>query len=847
MFRKPKNKGAIRQRKAVDWDSNDAEEKPANDSGVVEVQVEVTTVVKKTVISLKEEEIEEDDGLSIKPQSIVSFDIDEGADSTFKVKKNKKKVEELKRMHRLEEEAAAQAAELKKYEKEQKKELDEKINMEKKAKEQKEKRVERDKYLEKYRDSSAKHIETVYDEDLDAPYDIDESDVSKKFSSAYGGIPDSRAVYEARKRRERARREGADGYIPLDDDKKIRPKGIRERLVREDENDDSDEEDPHKFYSSRDLLKGEEERRREEQNEFLAKEQGENLDENGVERAEDDEMEEWERQQIQKAVSRRMIGQLREEKHNVGRMFGQEGRANHGDILEPESMDMDIDMDVIVENFKSKHSGPENKGGSITIEDTLAKMKLRMNDREEALNARRREVLKMQQHLQENKDMIIKIESELPRLSTKFSMYQELRMYSRSLLECLNEKVAEINVLADKKRTLNKLKTERLAKRRRRDVRDQYAECSATSSGKNVNTVRHGDAAVRAAEREARRGRRRRERESVAKNATHEEGLSTDDEETNSQVIADTEANQEVDALVSTIFADALDEYAKLRIVLERMIDWLSVDTKSFQDAYVHLCIPKLSSPYVRLQLISADLLNKDTEMSRMQWYEDALLVGAENTDVEKEHPVIVGLIPAIVEKVVVPFLTDVVREEWEPLSLQQTRRLALFCQILPQLPTINDRSKTFSALMEAIRSKIMTAVDEDLFVPMFPPAAINNQATGCRTLLERQFWTAIKLIRSINTLSGIISLAARFEIIVETIVSRICIVALRIGPKNDVTCERKLRALFEEMPSEVLAMGGMTSYQQIVVTLKMLAEEQKNAGRDYYRDIRKFIEKIEH
>lgn len=33
------------------------------------------------------------------------------------------------------------------------------------------------------------------------------------------------------------------GYIPLDEEKKSQEKGVRQRLVREDENDGSDDED----------------------------------------------------------------------------------------------------------------------------------------------------------------------------------------------------------------------------------------------------------------------------------------------------------------------------------------------------------------------------------------------------------------------------------------------------------------------------------------------------------------------------------------------------------------------------------------------------------------------------
>ena len=63
------------------------------------------------------------------------------------------------------------------------------------------------------------------------------------------------------------------GYIPLEDKNAPAEKVVRQRLVREDENDGSDDEDHGRFYSSKELLRNEEERRREEQNEFLEQEQ----------------------------------------------------------------------------------------------------------------------------------------------------------------------------------------------------------------------------------------------------------------------------------------------------------------------------------------------------------------------------------------------------------------------------------------------------------------------------------------------------------------------------------------------------------------------------------------------
>lgn len=66
-------------------------------------------------------------------------------------------------------------------------------------------------------------------------------------------------------------------------------------------------------------------------------------------------------------------------------------------------------------------------------------------------------------------------------------------------------KVAEINELGDKRQALAKAKVERLARRRRRDIRDAYNDCVTAAAGKNPSLTRTPDVMIRVAERDARR------------------------------------------------------------------------------------------------------------------------------------------------------------------------------------------------------------------------------------------------------------------------------------------------------------------------------------------------------
>lgn len=94
-----------------------------------------------------------------------------------------------------------------------------------------------------------------------------------------------------------------------------------------------------------------------------------------------------------------------------------------------------------------------------------------------------------------------------------------------------------IEALENSMLELMRVRTERLAERRRQDTKDQLEEVNATVNILSGNPItvpppNMGEAKTRrAAEREGRRTRRRRLRE-IKDIKGHKEGLSSDDEET---------------------------------------------------------------------------------------------------------------------------------------------------------------------------------------------------------------------------------------------------------------------------------------------------------------------------
>ncbi|VDO20439.1 unnamed protein product [Haemonchus placei] len=712
MFRKPKVKGTVRKR-TDGWDDNQEQD--------------VETPVPK-------------------PPALLSFDNDEGADADFVLKKNKKKVKELKRIQKLEEEAEKERI---REEEERKKELEREKEKKKKSREkerEKERRDAKSRYLDKYRDCSSK-VSSLVIEYFPAE------------------IPDSRAVYEAKKRRERL---VIGNFSSLTLKHK---KGTRARLIREDENDDSDEETP-KFYSKKDMLRDEEQRRREEQGHFLEQEQGD-------ERDADEEADEWEKQQILKAVSR----------HTV---YSHVSHFMRCQFL------FDFSFLCCVDFFYKLIS-------LIRINFLVNRnyFPLSITEREERLNARQHEVEKIENTLQENKATIAKIESDMPVLASKYTMYQELRIYCRSLLNCLNEKVCDTTFLLLSVETNSYL--------------GSYAMWF--------------------------RARRRREREGTLAGVSHEEGLSSDDDEPTSQQLADQQAAAEIDTALNMVFVDALDDYSHLRKVLNRMVDWFAVDGTTFQDAYISLCIPKLASPYVRIELITADILNRDDFiLSAMPWYTDCIRAIQENNDVDQNHEVLTGIIPSIIDKVVLPFLTDVVNVEWEPMSLKQSKRLGAVLSGLSDYPKMNiDDSKSFAILATAVKTKIASAIDDDLMCCFFGQAILVSHQG-----VQWFFFSIQKLIRGLRSFSSFLNPATRFELMLDGVINRVCVVALETGLLDDITCERKVKALIAEIPDEMIESAKPDSLRNLIRCLGRVVEEQKAAGRSSYRDVRKYLEKLQ-
>ena len=108
------------------------------------------------------------------------------------------------------------------------------------------------------------------------------------------------------------------------------------------------------------------------------------------------------------------------------------------------------------------------------------------------------------------------------------------------------------------------------------------------------------------------------------------------------------------------VFDDTAPEYCDVGAIVRRFLDWKQNDERSFCEAYADEFITKLLGPFVRRDLLDWNPLVPNTRaLSSTIWYQAVLRLGLSNEDFDRDDPVIVNLIPDIIEKHILPKVTS--------------------------------------------------------------------------------------------------------------------------------------------------------------------------------------------
>ncbi|XP_075732392.1 PAX3- and PAX7-binding protein 1-like [Rhipicephalus microplus] len=303
-------------------------------------------------------------------------------------------------------------------------------------------------------------------------------------------------------------------------------------------------------------------------------------------------------------------------------------------------------------------------------------------------------------------------------------------------------------------------RSEKLVQRRHQDIKDQAEECNIAVKamrGQPVEANNQGSQqrSWRAAEREGRRVRRHKAREaqhqSLAqpRNLVHHGGMSTDDEQLDADRLSFDKERELILDDARHVFEDVTEQFSSVTALKQKFERWKGDFGKSYEQAYIPLCLVKLLVSFVRLQMVAWNPIEKPESPESCGWY-NALLFCGEDTPEDPD----LCLLPRIVERVLLPKMAGLTSENvWHRMSSTQTLNLVWTAKkLVEDYPTVNAQSRHLQNFMAKMAARIGRALDEDVYIPLYPKEVLENRPGTPAAFFHRQFWSCLKLVSTLPT-----------------------------------------------------------------------------------------------
>ncbi|XP_077865029.1 PAX3- and PAX7-binding protein 1-like [Saccoglossus kowalevskii] len=109
-----------------------------------------------------------------------------------------------------------------------------------------------------------------------------------------------------------------------------------------------------------------------------------------------------------------------------------------------------------------------------------------------------------------------------------------------------------------------------------------------------------------------------------------------------------------------SLFEDVVEEFSTFEGIKPHFEKWKHQYSDSYKEAYISLCLPKLFSPFIRLQLLNWNPLEPHcVDIEEMRWFESLIFYGFREYDGIDKEDLDNKLMPSLVEKVILPKLTS--------------------------------------------------------------------------------------------------------------------------------------------------------------------------------------------
>ncbi|XP_034534944.1 GC-rich sequence DNA-binding factor 2 [Notolabrus celidotus] len=402
---------------------------------------------------------------------------------------------------------------------------------------------------------------------------------------------------------------------------------------------------------------------------------------------------------------------------------------------------------------------------------SVSMVKKRINGKLESLKevyrARQAELRRMEGDVDSAKTSVESLEESPSESKLKF--YRTMNLYVHNLVECLREKVVEINSLELELHTLLSDQMEALTAQRQQRVKEQADRLQQLSYNKDDQS-----------EGSANGTQTQRTEDSKTKAEDH---LNIPDDTQPSEEDEQQLQKKKAEIMLKSqgVFSDVQDEFSNVKKILSRFEEWRGCYSESYHNAYISLCLPKLLNPIIRHQLLLWNPLKDDSgDFENLPWFSavETFCHGHGHEELEHEDR---QTLSNVVEKTVLPKITAYAELLWDPMSYHQSVCLSDVCHRLKEDYSIfeGEQTKPVRAFLEAVMRRLRSCVDEEVFIPLYPKNLLEDSSSPQRHFRDQQFGTAIKLLGNMGKFDLLLPESVLKELMLDKLLNRYLMITL--------------------------------------------------------------------
>ncbi|XP_024614628.1 GC-rich sequence DNA-binding factor 2 isoform X5 [Neophocaena asiaeorientalis asiaeorientalis] len=538
----------------------------------------------------------------------------------------------------------------------------------------------------------------------------------------------------------------------------------------------------------------------------------------------------------------------------------------------------DIDLSQSSESQTVKKFDASISFPPVNLEIIKKQLNTRLTLLQDTHRSHLREYEKYIQDVKSSKSTIQNLENSSNQV-LNFKFYKSMKVYVENLIDCLDKKIINIQEIESAMHALLVKQAMIFMKRRQDELKHEsaYLQQLSRKAETSTNTSLAIDEKTQwiLEEIESRRAQRRQARV-LSGNCTHQEGTSSDDELSSADMMDFQKSQGDILQDHKKIFEDVHDDFCNIQNILLKFQQWREKFPDSYYEAFISLCIPKLLNPLIRFQLIDWNPLKFDSiGLKQMPWFTSIEeFIDSSMEDSKKEDSSDKKILSTVISKTIIPRLTDFVEFIWDPLSTSQTTNLITQSRmIFEEHSTCENEviNKGKQDLLKPIVSRMKKAIDDDVFIPLYPermeelygkkrkellsllvnvnpeemPAcknsppvsAVENRMSPHSKFQERQFWSGLKLFRNILLWNELLPEDTLQELGLGKLLNRYLIIALLNAiPGPDVV--KKCNQIAACLPEKWFQNSAMrTSIPQLENFIQFLLQSARKLSTSEIRD----------